>query len=290
MNIFCTVRQKKVKRKSWYIPKMPKKFWNPKKVKHQLVPPPNVSATWVKKQFPHNRDTPNIQKILIPERFWNTEGFSYQIFWYCETKKFQQKIVINPSYAWIFSIPENSETLKGYPTKSLCTVRQKAKKTVILLLSKKKQKSSGNTEGFPHELFLVLWDKNISTENHGTPNIHKIFDIRTVLKHIRVPLQTFGTARQNSFNTKSWYTPFMLNFCRYPKISETMKGSPTKGFCTVRKKINKTVILLLSKKSWHQNAHETQNGTPMDIFGTVKQKLSTEKRDIPLLCLKFLET
>ena len=121
------------------------------------------------KKLAKNPDTPNIQKILIPERFWNTEGFSYQNFWYCETKKFQQKIVINPSYAWIFSIPENSETLKGYPTKGLCAVRQKTKKTVILLLSKKKQKSSWNTEGFPHELFLVLRDKKYSTENRDIP-------------------------------------------------------------------------------------------------------------------------
>ena len=33
--------------------------------------------------------------------------------------------MINPSYAWIFSIPEICETLKGYPAKTFGTVRQK---------------------------------------------------------------------------------------------------------------------------------------------------------------------
>ena len=45
-----------------------------------------------------------------------------RFFWYCETKNFPQKIVIYPSYAQNFSIPEISETLKGSPTKNFGTV------------------------------------------------------------------------------------------------------------------------------------------------------------------------
>ena len=31
-----------------------------------------------------DRDTPNIKKILIQERIWNSEGFHYEYFWYSE--------------------------------------------------------------------------------------------------------------------------------------------------------------------------------------------------------------
>ena len=66
------------------------------------------------------------KQFLIPERFWNTEVFSYDSFWYCETKNFQQKIMIYPSYAQKYSITEISEKLNGCLAKIFGTLRQKS--------------------------------------------------------------------------------------------------------------------------------------------------------------------
>ena len=104
-----TVRQKKFQRKKWYPPphllsiiffqtrKILKhkgsltKFFGPVKQKNfdkTLMPPPLMHKIFRYQIF-----------------FWNTEGFSYEVFRHCETKIFRQKIVISP-YAKFFSIPE----------------------------------------------------------------------------------------------------------------------------------------------------------------------------------------
>ena len=57
----------------------------------------------------------------------STKGFTYEIFRHCETENCRQKILILPTTSLIqtSSAPENSDTLKGFPTKFLGTVRQK---------------------------------------------------------------------------------------------------------------------------------------------------------------------
>ena len=74
---------------------MLKNFSYPKIVKHKRVLPRKVLVLGDKKNW-QNRDTPFVQKSLITERFWNTEGFPYEYFLYCETKKILAKIVIYP--------------------------------------------------------------------------------------------------------------------------------------------------------------------------------------------------
>ena len=61
-----------------------------------------------------NRDTPFMQKNLHNQKFSETEGFLYEMFRYCETKKVRQKIVIPPSFTHkIFRYQKYSETQKG---------------------------------------------------------------------------------------------------------------------------------------------------------------------------------
>ena len=74
-----------------------------------------------------------------------------------------------------------------------------------------------------------------------------------------------------------------------PEISETLKGSYTKFFGTVRQKI-------LDEKLWYpllcMNFFDTLNfwnieGMPTKFFGTVRHKMSTENGDKPPLIHKF---
>ena len=53
---------------------------------------------WHKKILTENRYTSPLpscpESFPIPEMFWSTEGFPYEIFRHCETKNFQRKIVL----------------------------------------------------------------------------------------------------------------------------------------------------------------------------------------------------
>ena len=131
--------------------------------------------------------------FFIPETFWYTEGFLYEIIRYCETKQFWQKIVIPaPSLIpHIFRYQKFSETLKGTVTKFLALWDRK---------------------------FSALWDKKFSTENLDTlptppppPPLLSVnfFATGNFLKYSTEgsPTKFFGTVRQNFFNGKSWY-PF----------------------------------------------------------------------------------
>ena len=101
-----------------------------------------------------------------------SEGFLYEMFWYCETKQVWRKIVIPAaSYPQHFSIPEFSETQKGSSSKCFDTVRQ------------------NNFDGkswYPPPLLSPTF-----------------FDIRNFLKHRRVPLRIFSALWDKSFLTEN---------------------------------------------------------------------------------------
>ena len=208
--------------------------------------------------------------LLVSKIFWYQDvsethkGSPTKIFCAVRSRNFVRKSLYTPLMLNFCQYPEIGETLKCCPTQYFCTVRQK--KLTKWLYSKKKQKSSWNRR-FPLWTFLVLWDKNISTENHGTPNIHKIFDIRTVLKHIRVPLPIFGTARQNSFNIKILIYPSFVYFFSIPGICETLNCSPAKRFGTVRQKIKE-------KKLWY--SPPSLNLSDPKVFSRIESFLFTE--------------
>ena len=66
----------------------------------------------------------------------------------------------------------------------------------------------------------------------------------------------------------------MPKFFRYPKKSERLNGSPTNFFGTVRQKIatEKRDIMLVHKIFRYPIFSETQKGSPTKFMGTVRQK------------------
>ena len=74
-----------------------------------MVPPPHeIFRYCVTKNFRQKIVMPPsfARKYSIPDFFWNTEGFSHEFFRTVRQKNSQRKIVISLSYAWHFSIPE----------------------------------------------------------------------------------------------------------------------------------------------------------------------------------------
>ena len=96
---FGTVRQNTFDGKTWYPPPLVRNIFRyPNLVKQWKVPLRKFSAQWDKKFSTENLDTPSPALLSInfsiPETFWNTEGFLYEMIRYCETKQFWRKIVI----------------------------------------------------------------------------------------------------------------------------------------------------------------------------------------------------
>ena len=111
----------------------------------------------------------------------STEGFPYELFRYCETKKLTENRDITITLLSIkFFDPRIRDTLKGSPTKSFGTVRQK---------------------------------KSL-TENRDTPSLPpppppppllsiKFFDTRNFVKHRRVTLRSFSALWDKNFSTEN---------------------------------------------------------------------------------------
>ena len=60
----------------------------------------------------------------MPEIFWNIERSMYKVFQHCETKDFQRKVEISPSYAKDVSILEFIWNTEGVPYEIFVAVRQ----------------------------------------------------------------------------------------------------------------------------------------------------------------------
>ena len=74
-------------------------FHTRKYPKHRRDPLRSFFCSCEAKNYRESHDAPSYaSKFSIPEFFWTTEGFSYEVFWYRETKNFRQEIVISPSH------------------------------------------------------------------------------------------------------------------------------------------------------------------------------------------------
>ena len=130
----------------------------------------------------------------------STEESFYEIFRHCETIKIRHIIVTKPSEAWKFSIPENSDTLKGCPTKFFGTVRQKKWPKMVTLPPPFPLFSINffDTRNFvkqkrPLTKFFRLVRQNIFGKTMMPPLLCiKIFDTRSLLKHRRGLLRSFS--------------------------------------------------------------------------------------------------
>ena len=134
---------------------------------------------WDKKCSKENLDTsPSLLSInffaTVNFLKHSTEGFPYEIFWHCETKKFWQKIVILlPSPPFLSII--------FFETRMFVKHRR-----------------------VPLRNFSVLWDNKFSIENRDISLLGiKFFDTRIFLKHRRVPRRNFSALWNENFSTEN---------------------------------------------------------------------------------------
>ena len=188
------------------------------------------------------------------------------MFRYCETKQFGQKIVIPLPLLWkkifhtrVFSFFSNT----GLPSENFCYCEKKSN--------------------------LKSWSPILCI---------KLFDNGNFLKHRTVPLSLFSVP-WDKINLLEIVLPAP---CSYPQrfsiheTSDTLKGSQTKIFSTVRWKSfdGKTLYslppqahLLIHKIFRHQIISETQKGSPRKLSGTLRQKLFDRKLWYSILMHKF---
>ena len=140
--------------------------------------------------------------------FWKTEGFHYEVFRHCETKKFRRKYVIplppHPVIHKFFTYQNFFENQNGSPTKFFGTVKLK----------------------FFDGKSLYL------------PTMHKKFGNLKFQETQKGSSTMFlGTNRLKIFGGKSCYPLFMIKSFSKPRDSQTQKGSSTMFFGTVRHQI-----------------------------------------------------
>ena len=175
---FGTARQNKVDKKSWHNPLKHRIFRYPKSVTPWRVPLRIFSALCDKKYSKENLDTsPSLSSInffatrnLLKH---STEGFFYEMFRYCETKKFDRK-------SWY---PPPLLSLTFFDIRNFVKHRR-------VTLRK----------------FLALWDKNFSTKNRDTL-LHKVqkavvelMFVKTLWKPISKQLFCFWPFAKNDQN------------------------------------------------------------------------------------------
>ena len=194
------------------------------------------------KQFPtEKRDTPFFAIIFsVLEIFWNTEGFSQDVFRRRETKNFRRKKVTTAFLSINFFRTRTFLKYKGFPTKFSGTVRLK-----------------------------------LYTENRWTP----LFCIKflygpVLMNHCRVPQKNFGNVRQKQ-STESWYH-FYPKKIWYQNNSETQKISPTEIFGDVTQKSLTKSWYHIIQEIFGTRTFPKHKSHPTKFFDTVRQKQSTE--------------
>ena len=132
-------------------------------------------------------------------------------------------------------------------------------------------------------MFLVLREKDFSTENFGIPLLClNSFDTRNSWNTKGFHAKSFGTLRQKK-STKSWYSSYTKHFW-WRNVSETLKGSPTNNFGTARQKIlnRKSWFTLIMLKSFrYPEWVEQWKVLPRKVSELWDKKHSTQNRDTP---------
>ena len=196
---FGTGRQNNFDRELCYTPPVHKSLQYPKLVKHRRVPPRSFPLLWDKGSSIWNCVIRLLcTRFLLLKTFWNTDGFSWDFSRCCETKNLRHKNVFSDSCAHNFLISEVSqtqkispanrdipvlctkvsrypklpETLNGSPENFFGSVRQKFLRQIVLHLScaqKCRNPDSVNFTKVPLQIFLVLWDHQISERKAWKP-------------------------------------------------------------------------------------------------------------------------
>ena len=125
--------------------------------------------------------------------------------------------------------------------------------------------------------------------------IHRIFDTTNFLNHRRVRLQSFSLLSSDNSSLENRNIPLLgkkffvtWNFLKHRSV-------PLRSFLALwdkkflkgkRDKPPNPLRLVIQKKFRYQKFCETQKFSPTKFFGTVRQRILNEDRDIPLCCKK----
>ena len=176
--------------------------------------------------------------LSIPETFWDTKEFLYEIFWFWE-KKFDGE-------SW-FPLPLSSVIF--FDT-SICLQHRKV----------------------PLQKFSALWDKTISTETHDlTLSSKKFFWYLKLLTDWGVLLPKFSTRRQSIFDGDSWHSLSLSCPENFP-ISATFSDTevfPYEIFETVTQQIFDKKSCYSPFRPWifrYLKLSETQKSSSKNIF------------------------
>ena len=178
----------------------------------------NFSALWDKNNQ-QKKDTTNIRKILKPEHFWNTDGFTHDDFRRRETKKFNKMVIAcYPNFFRYQNLSEKQaspyEIFRHCETKTIDRI-------VILLLSRTiwYQKISETQNGSSTMIFGDVRQNN--STKLWYPYYLKTFDTRTFVKHRRARPRYFRRLGTKKLRRKNLTPPFLsINFSRTRKFLE----------------------------------------------------------------------
>ena len=285
--------------KSWHNSLKPKIFRNPKLMTHWWVPLRSFSALSDKKFW---------QKIVIfpPPLiliFFRDQKFSeaqirkvsLQNFSALWDKMFDTKSWHNSLKPKIFRNPKLMTHWWGSPTKFFGTVRQKVltenrdishPPPLIPIFFRDQKFSEAQIRKVSLRNFSALWDKMFDTKSWHNSLKPKIFRNPKLMTHWWVPLRSFSALSDKKFWQKIviFPPPLILIFFRDQKFSEAqIRKVSLQNFSALWDKMFDT-------KSWHNSLKPKifRNpklmthwwGSPTKFFGTVRQKVLTENRDI----------
>ena len=219
------------------------------------------------------------------------------MFRYCVTKNFPQKIRISGFMHKIFRYQKVSETQKVSTTKFLSTVRWKNStenrdipfSCVNFFDAWKFLKQ----EGFPYEISQYREEKNLDRKSFHPLLLHKKFRYQKFLDTEKVSsTKCFGIVRQKT-STENLDILFLCQYFFDTRNFHKHRGFPLRNFSVLWDKNLRQKIRIsrsMHKVFQYQKFSETQKGSFTKCFGSVKQKTSTENRDMPFLCTKCFDT
>ena len=229
-------------------------------VKRRCVPLRCFSVLWDKMFSIENRDIPLLgiyffrcRKLLTNKRV------SYEIFQHIETIEL---LIENRDTAFLHT-PPPLKSIKLFDTRSFVAQR---------MVSLRK--------------FSVLWLNKFPIEKRDIPPLGINFFVSEIINALRVHLRSFPVLRDKKFRQKIVTLPSWAENFSIPKISDTLKGSPTKiigtewpRFLTENRETPSSPSILFIKFFVDETRHR---GVPLRSFSELwDNKFSIENRDFP---------
>ena len=190
-----------------------------------------------------------------------------------------------PSWAWIFSKSEFTETTKNFSAKLSGTVRQtffdRSLWYPILMLKIFRYPIFSETQKGVHlRIISVLWEKTFSTDNLVTPTapLHRNFDKRVFLKRRTFRLQSFLLRWDKKFPKETRGIPLLcINFFDTWTFLRHRRA-PLRSFWYRETKQFRLKMAVPAPFFYPQHFStpeigETLEGSHAKVFGTVKQKV-----------------